>query len=321
MQTYILRRLLFVIPTIVGVTIVVSGIVRLLPGDAVDILVDQFQGTVEEKQTYKADLRGQLGLDTSWPEQYGTWAWNALQGDFGTSLVGRERTVWEDLRARIPVTVELGVIAFVVGLIVALPIGVMSALKQDTATDYGGRSFAIALIALPSFWMATLVIAVIIPALGLPALPIRYHGLFDDPVENLKQMWVPGVILGVSLAGVIMRLMRSQMLEVLRQDYVRTARAKGLRERSVVSRHAVKNAVIPVITLIGVQIPILIGGTVVLESIFVLPGLGVRLLAALGARDIPIILAINLFIGTAVVLSNLFVDAAYFLLDPRIRVS
>ena len=175
------------------------------------------------------------------------------------------------------------------------------------------------LLALPSFWVATLVIAILIPRLGLPSLPIRYHGLFSDPVENIKQMWVPGVILGIALAGAVMRLTRSQMLEVLRQDYVRTAWAKGLRERTIISRHALKNALIPVITLIGIQVSIVIGGAIVLEQIFVLPGLGIRLLRALGQRDIPVILAINLFVATAVVLANLLVDVAYSALDPRIR--
>ncbi len=319
MHQYLIRRLLLVIPTIIGVTIIVSGIVRLLPGDAVDILTDQRSGTAEEIAQYKADLRDQLGLDRSWPEQYGDWVWGVVQGDFGNSLAGSGVSVWDDLKPRLAVTLELALIGLVVGVSLAIPIGMYSALRQDTAGDYASRSFAIMLLALPSFWVATLVIAILIPRLGLPSLPIRYHGLFDNPIENIKQMWVPGVILGVALAGAVMRLTRSQMLEVLRQDYVRTAWAKGLRERTIISRHALKNALIPVITLIGIQVSIVIGGAIVLEQIFVLPGLGIRLLRALGQRDIPVILAINLFVATAVVLANLAVDVAYSALDPRIR--
>ena len=319
MQQYLLRRLLLVVPTIIGVTIVVSLIVQILPGDAVDILTDQQSGSPEELAQFREDLRHELRLDRSWPEQYADWIWGVVQGDFGTSLVSSERTVWEDLSARIPVTLELAFIALVVGVLIGVPIGVFSALRQDTLGDYAGRSVAIGLLAIPNFWIATIIISILIPLVGLPSLPIRYHGLFADPIENLKQMWVPGTILGLGLAGITMRLTRSQMLEVLRQDYVRTAWAKGLRERTIIGRHALRNALIPIVTVIGVQISIVISGSVVMESIFVLPGMGLRLIRALGARDIPVILAINLFVAIAVVLANLIIDLAYSTIDPRIR--
>ncbi len=319
MTKYLLRRLLLIIPTLIGASIIISGLVRLLPGDAVDVLVAEYRGSAADLEVESAKLRAQLGLDQSWPEQYANWLWGVLQGDFGHSLQGGQRSVLDDLKARIPVTVELGLIALLVGTGLAIPIGVYSAIRQDTTRDYVARSFAIIFLAVPSFWLATLVISIVIPVLDLPLIPIRFHGFLDQPIENLKQMWVPGVILGVALAGGVMRLTRAQMLEVLRQDYVRTAWAKGLRERTVVTRHALRNSLIPIITLIGIQVPFVIGGSVVLEFIFVLPGMGLRLLRALGERDVPVILGINMIVVFVVVLANLLVDITYSILDPRIR--
>ena len=319
MTKYLLRRLLLIIPTLIGASIIISGLVRLLPGDAVDVLVAEYRGSAADLEVESAKLRAELGLDQSWPEQYATWLWGVLQGDFGHSLQGGQRSVLDDLKARIPVTVELGLIALLVGTGLAIPIGVYSAIRQDTTRDYIARSFAIIFLAVPSFWLATIVISIVIPVLDLPLIPIRFHGFLDQPIENLKQMWVPGVILGVALAGGVMRLTRAQMLEVLRQDYVRTAWAKGLRERTVVTRHALRNSLIPIVTLIGIQVPFVIGGSVVLEFIFVLPGMGLRLLRALGERDVPVILGINMIVVFVVVLANLLVDITYSILDPRIR--
>ena len=321
MSKYLLRRLLLIIPTLIGASIIISGLVRLLPGDAVDVLVAEYRGSAADLEVESAKLRAQLGLDQSWPEQYATWLWGVLQGDFGHSLQGGQRSVLDDLVARIPVTVELGLIALLVGAGLAIPIGVYSAIRQDTTRDYIARSFAIIFLAVPSFWLATIVISIVIPVLDLPLIPIRFHGFLDQPIENLKQMWIPGVILGLALAGGVMRLTRAQMLEVLRQDYVRTAWAKGLRERTVVTRHALRNSLIPIITLIGIQVPFVIGGSVVLEFIFVLPGMGLRLLRALGERDVPVILGINMIVVFVVVLANLLVDITYSFLDPRIRYS
>ena len=321
MQQYVIRRLLLMIPTIIGVTIIVSGIVRLLPGDAVDILAEQFQGTVEEQESYETELRKELRLDRSWPEQYGDWVWNVARGKLGTSLYGNERDVWSDLRPRIAVTVELALLGLLIGTTIAIPLGIFSALKRNTIADYGIRSLAIAFLAVPTFWLATIVIAIIIPKLGLSPLPIRYHGLFENPIENIKQLWVPSMILGLALAGIVMRITRSQILEALQQDYVRTASSKGLRKFTVINRHVMKNALIPIITIIGVQISLVISGSVVLETIFVLPGLGLRLIRALGERDIPVILGINLFVAIFVILANLFIDIAYSALYPRLKLS
>jgi peptide/nickel transport system permease protein len=217
-----------------------------------------------------------------------------------------------------PVTAELGLLAMLIGLAIAIPIGVISAVRQDTWSDYVGRSVAIGLLAIPAFWLGTLVIT-------LPSVwwgwtpPLRYTRLLDDPLKNLGHVMIPAFILGLGLSGTLMRLTRAQMLEVLRQDFVRTAAAKGLAERAVVMRHALKNAFIPVLTLLGLQVSILVGGTVVLESVFVLPGMGRYLLEAVQYRDYPVIQGLNLIFATVIILANLIVDLLYGWLDPRVR--
>jgi peptide/nickel transport system permease protein len=312
MQVYLVRRLLLVIPTLLGVSIIVFALVRLLPGDAVAMLLQDYAQGADG-----AALRAQLGLDRPAYVQYVEWLGAVLHGDLGTSL--RSKTaIGAELATRIPVTLELGLLALLVGLLVAIPVGVLSAVRQDTRVDYLARSTAIALLAIPGFWLGTLVIT-------LPSVwwqwtpPLRYTRLFDDPGKNLAQVIVPAVILGLALSGTLMRLTRAQMLEVLRQDFVLTAHAKGLAERAVVARHALKNALIPVLTLLGLQISVLIGGTVVLESVFALPGMGRYLLEAVQYRDYPVIQAINLLFATVIVLANLVVDLLYGWLDPRLR--
>jgi len=312
MQVYLVRRLLLVIPTLLGVSIIVFALVRLLPGDAVAMLLQDYAQGADG-----AALRAQLGLDRPVYVQYVEWLGAVLRGDLGTSL--RSKTaIGAELANRIPVTLELGVLALLVGLVVAIPVGVLSAVRQDTRVDYLARSTAIALLAIPGFWLGTLVIT-------LPSVwwqwtpPLRYTRLLDDPGKNLAQVIVPAVILGLALSGTLMRLTRAQMLEVLRQDFVLTAHAKGLAERVVVARHALKNALIPVLTLLGLQISVLIGGTVVLESVFALPGMGRYLLEAVQYRDYPVIQAINLLFAMVIVLANLVVDLLYGWLDPRLR--
>jgi peptide/nickel transport system permease protein len=226
--------------------------------------------------------------------------------------------VAEELLGRMPVTAELGVLAMLFGLAIAIPVGVIAAVRQDTWSDYIGRSLAIGMLAIPSFWLGTLVIT-------LPSVwwgwtpPLRYTRLLDDPMRNLGHVIIPAIILGLALSGSLMRLTRAQMLEVLRQDFVRTASAKGLAERAVVMRHALKNAFIPVLTLLGLQVSILVGGTVVLESVFVLPGMGRYLLEAVQYRDYPVIQGLNLIFATVIILANLLVDLLYGWLDPRVR--
>lgn len=312
MHLYLARRLLLVVPTLIGVSVVVFALVRMLPGDAVAMLLQDYAYARDAEE-----MRARLGLDRPVYVQYVEWLGAVLQGDLGVSL--RSKTpVAQELASRIPVTAELGLLAMLVGLAVALPIGVLSAVKQDTWPDYLARSGAIGMLAIPSFWLGTLVIT-------LPSMwwgwtpPLRYTRLLDDPARNLGHVIIPAIILGLALSGALMRLIRAQMLEVLHQDFVRTAAAKGLTDRAVVFRHALKNTFIPIVTLLGLQVSVLVSGTVVLESIFVLPGMGRFLLEAVQYRDYPAIQALNLIFASAIVLANLVVDLLYVWLDPRVR--
>ncbi len=314
MHKYVLNRLALAVPTLLGISLIVFGLVRFLPGDAVTMLLQDFSYGKDAD-----DLRHKLGLDRPMHVQYLEWLGGVVRGDFGNSL--RSNTpIGEELLRRLPVTIQLGVMGLVFGIIVAIPIGVFAAVRQDTLLDYLFRSSAIAMLAIPGFWLGTLVVT-------LPSVwwrwtpPLRYTPLFDDPGRNLQQMVIPAIILGLALAGSLMRLTRAQMLEVLRNDYIRTAWAKGLSERVVIFGHALKNGIIPVVTLLGLQVAIVISGTVVLESIFSLPGMGRYLLEAIQYRDYPVIQAINLIFAAFILSANLFVDLVYGWLDPRVRYS
>ena len=319
MRQYILRRILLIIPTMIGVTMVVSLLTELLPGDFIDVLLADHVGQGEDVEALRAKWEAELGWDQPWIVRYGQWLWNLLQGDLGTSLIGAFQTVNEELATRIPVTLELGVLALLVGVAIALPVGIISAVRQDSIADYIFRGAAILALSVPGFWLAVIVIRIVFPQLGLPSLPLLYQDPTEDLLENLRQMYVPAIILGVGLAGPVMRLTRGEMLEVLRQDYVRTARAKGLQENSVIVRHAMRNALIPVLTLIGLSASILVGGSVIMESIFSLPGMGLRMITALKDRDIPVVMGIMVVIAIVVIVANLLIDIAYSLVDPRIR--
>ncbi len=380
MTQYIFRRLLLMIPTLIGVSLLITALLRLLPGDAVDILVtenavgggsqafkeivdgrlvaagidpiqagfgdriaieneliagqlkregiDFATATDAHKQaarntiafdSYKDKIRAEMGLDKNYVEQWWSWATGMLRGDFGSSIVGG-RPVADELKRRIPASVELGVLALLTSIVVAIPIGVLSAVRQDSAIDYTTRSMAIAMLALPSFFVATIVIALAARLFNY-SFPIFYKDIWEDPVENLKLVLVPALILGFSLSGQLMRLTRAQMLEVMRQDYMRTARAKGLRERAAIVHHAVRNAFIPVVTVIGLQIPVLIGGSLVLEQIFGIPGVSRYLFESIIRRDFPPIIGINIVVAATIVFANLVVDVLYGYLDPRIRFS
>jgi len=316
MQTYVARRLLALVPTLFFASLIVFVTVRLIPGDVIDLMLSQ--NDVSASKLTRDQLIAALGLDKPMWEQYGLWMGGILlRGDFGQSL-WQSTPVAELLLARMPVTLELGLLALIVGLTVAIPIGVYSAVRQDTGGDYVARSFSILMLAVPSFWMGTMVM--VFPSIWWGWSPeVRFVPFFADPVQNLKQMIIPAIILGTSLSAVSMRLTRTMMLEVLRQDYIRTAWAKGLSEHLVVSRHALRNALIPVVTLIGVQAPLLIGGAVIMEQIFVIPGMGLLLLDAVFQRDYPIITGVFLVVGVAIMLLNLLIDLSYGLLDPKVR--
>ena len=315
MKTYIIRRLFLTIPTLFILSILVFLSVRFIPGDVIDVLmVQQYGESVVDREL----LERRLGLDVPAYVQYGRWIGGIFRlGTLGTSLLGRY-AVEAKIVATLPVTIELGVMAIVIGLLIALPVGVYSAIRQDTAADYLGRSIAIIGLATPNFWLALLVM--IYPALWWGWAPsMRMIPFTVDPVRNLGMFIIPAAIVGTAMAASTMRMTRTMMLEVLRQDYIRTAWAKGLKERAVIIRHALKNALIPVITLVGFQLPILVGGAVIVETIFSLPGLGRLFVDALNSRDYPVIQGINLFFATAVVGINLMIDLAYAFLDPRVR--
>ena len=252
--------------------------------------------------------------------QYGRWLGgiSLLHGTLGESLMGQSGAVEEKIIDRLPVTVELGVLAILIGLVIALPVGIYSAIRQDTAVDYAGRTVAIIGLATPNFWLGIMVM--IYPAIWWGwSPPLELVSFTEDPLGNLWGFLIPSLILGTASAAATMRMMRTMMLEVLRQDYIRTAWSKGLRERVVIIRHTIKNALIPVVTLIGLQLPILVGGAVIMENIFNLPGIGRLLVNALNERDYPMVSGVNLFFATGVVLLNLLIDLIYPYLDPRVR--
>ena len=316
MQAYIVRRLLALVPTLFFASVIVFVTVRLIPGDIIDLMLSQ--NDIAAAKMGREQLERALGLDQPMWLQYWRWVGKILfHGDFGNSL-WQSTPVGEFLFARLPITFELGLMALIVALSIAIPIGVYSATRQDSAGDYIARSFSILMLAIPSFWIGTMVM--VFPSIWWGWSPrIQFVSFSVDPLANLSQMVAPAVILGFGLSALTMRLTRTMMLEVLRQDYIRTAWAKGLGERLVVSRHALRNALIPVVTLIGLQAPLLIGGAVIMEQIFVIPGMGLLLLDAVSQRDYPVITGVFLIVGVAVMVINLIVDLSYGLLDPKVR--
>lgn len=314
MGGYLIRRLAALVPSLFIASLIVFAAIRLAPGGVVDQMLAQNETATAAD---RARIEASLGLDRPVWEQYVAWAGNALQGDLGRSL-WRNESVSELIAARLPITMELGALALLISISLALPIGVYSATHQDRIGDYIARSASIVLLAVPGFWLGTMVM--VFPSVWWRWSPaIEFTPLFEDPLRNLSHMLVPALLLGLSLAAYTMRLTRTMMLEILRQDYVRTARAKGLAERAVVFRHALRNGLIPIVTLIGLQAPILIGGAVIMEQIFVVPGIGSLLLEAVAQRDYPIVTGVFLVVGVAVMLINLIVDLSYGALDPRVR--
>ncbi|MGE0600836.1 MAG: ABC transporter permease [Dehalococcoidia bacterium] len=315
MTNYIIRRLLLAIPTVLLVMFMTFMMLRLVPGSLVDtILADRPYSTPEDR----AKLEKQLGLDEPIPTQFARYVGNVLQGDLGESP-WTTTPVTTELERRLPVTIEFGIMAIFIGLIVSLPIGVLSAIRQDTISDYASRSFAILALSVPYFFTATIII-VFGPKWGWTP-PLIYKGWSDGPLSHLYYFLAPATLLGLSLGGGVMRLTRTMVLEVLRQDYIRTAWAKGLRERSVILRHAMKNALIPVITIVGLQVGTAISGTIILETIFNMPGVGRYFVGAILQRDYPSVQGVVLVLATVIVIVNLIVDLSYAWLDPRIRYS
>ena len=330
MRAYLIRRLLLIIPTLWILTTLVFLSVRFIPGDTVDVMVGELEAQGVEVD--RAAIERMLGLDVPAWVQYGRWIgvlptphWitgesefnGLLQGTLGDSLLGF-RSVEEKIIDRLPVTIQLGIMAILIGLVIALPVGIYSAIRQDTAADYAGRSIAIVGLATPNFWLGIMVM--IYPGIWWGwAPPLELVAFTEDPLGNLAVFIIPSLILGTASAAATMRMTRTMMLEVLRQDFIRTAWSKGLKETVVVVRHAIKNALIPVVSLVGLQLPILVGGSVIMENIFNLPGLGRLMVHALSDRDYPVVSGINLFFATGVVGINLLIDLVYAVVDPRVR--
>ena len=318
MGAYVIRRLLWIPVTIILTTVVVFLLVRFIPGDIVDTIQAQMAANGGAETVDRNAIEHALGLDVPVYVQYGRWIGKiVVHGDMGTSL-RTQQAITPQILKRIPLTFELGLMGILVGLVISLPIGVYAAIRQDTITDYILRSIAILLISVPSFWIGTLVI--LYPSIWWGwTPPMEFISFFKNPLGNLGMMIIPALVLGSAQTGVTMRMTRTMILEVLRQDYIRTAWSKGLSERVVVLRHAIKNAFIPIVTMIGAGIPTLIGGSVIIEQIFNLPGMGRLMYDSLLGRDYPIVSAINLIMAILVIFTNLFVDVTYGWLDPRIH--
>jgi peptide/nickel transport system permease protein len=314
---YIVHRVLLFIPVVLGVTIVVFVLERVLPGDIVHLMQGEGGANANLQPDQIAAFKHTLGLDKPIPVQYLIWLKGFVTGNLGTSVWTREPVLGEIAR-RLPVTVELTLLAVMISLIIALPVAVLSAVRQDSALDYGARILSIAGLAVPGFWLGAIIIT--IESSWFQYLPPPgYDSLFTSPWNNLQQVFWPSFVLAVGFAATVMRLLRSTLLEVLREDYVRTARAKGLRERAIVLRHATRNAILPVLTLIGNYTGYLLGGTVIIETVFSLPGLGRLTVDSILQKDFPQVQANIVVLALGFVLVNFLVDISYGIIDPRIR--
>ena len=313
MTGYILRRIAIAIPTLILVSIGIFLMVRLLPGDIIDIL---FGGDQTASEEVKEQAREQLGLNGSYLEQYWRWITGVVQGDFGFSLRNTE-PVSNIVGDALVVTLELVVLALLIALLIAVPLGVISAVRRDTGWDVVARVGGLVGLSVPSFWLATLLLLFTSRVFGWVP-PLTYISPFDDPIGNLSQFILPAISISVFTMAIVMRMVRATMLEVLGQDYVRTARAKGVGRKTVISKHALRNALIPVVTIVGFEIGVLIGGAAIIETIFGLPGIGYVLLQAIFGRDYPVIQAMTLLIAFTFIFANLLVDILYGVLDPRI---
>jgi peptide/nickel transport system permease protein len=314
MASFIFRRLLLLIPVLLGVSIVVFVLIRLIPGDAALLAIGVDQRVTPE---IREQVRKSYGLDQPQPVQYLRWMGHLLQGDLGTSLRTR-RSVNEELGLRLPVTVELAVLAALLGTLPALIAGVVAAVRRNSALDYAATVATLLGISVPNFLLAILLVLVF--CLWLRWLPpIGYVELTKDPLGNLRTMILPALSLSLPLAAVLMRNTRSAVLEVLSQEHVRVARAKGLPEKRVLGRHVMLNAALPILTVAGIQVASLLGGTVIIETIFGLPGVGRYIYEAISNRDYPVVQGVTLVIATIFVVVSMTVDVLYAVLDPRLR--
>ena len=320
MRAYAIRRFLMIIPTLFLITLILFLLFQFIPGDVVDMIVanSSWQQEMGTESEVDADaIRHMLGIDRPIWEQYVSWIDGFFRGDFGESMF-TGRSLLEDLSTRLPVTLELGIMSLVLTILCSVPIGVYAAIRQDTVWDYILRSLSILFLAIPAFWVATLVMVYPAQWWGWSP-PVGYIPISEDFWGNIGQFIIPAAILGMFTSGGLMRVTRTMMLEVLRQDYIRTAWSKGLKERVIIFRHAVKNTLIPVITIAGGMIPALLGGSVIIEQIFSLPGMGRYLLRAVIDRDMLIVVGWNFMMSAFIMVIILLTDLAYAYVDPRIR--
>jgi len=310
---YALKRVLVAIPTLIGISIIIFLMVRLLPGDYIDISLGADQSASPEQ---RAAAREQLGLNGSYPEQYWRWVSHFIQGDFGFSFRNTE-PVSDVLVNAVPITLELVLLGLLIAVAIGLPLGVLSAVKRDSTHDYLARVGGLIGVSIPSFWLATLLLLFTSRVFGWVP-PLTYTPIYENPIKNLSQFILPAISISVFTLAIVMRMVRATMLEVLGQDYVRTARAKGVKRKVVVSRHALRNALIPVVTIVGFEVGILMGGSAIVEIIFGLPGVGNTLINAIFNRDYPVVQGATMMIAVIFIFANLFVDLLYGVLDPRI---
>ena len=317
MRGYVAKRILLFIPTLFLVTALVFLLLRIIPGDPARLLLSGEEGLQEYTDEDLIALQAKLGTDKPLVQQYGVWVWGLVRFDFGESIY-YSAPVWDDIKVRFPINVELTVLALLMSFAVAIPLGVVSALNQDRPVDYASRVITIIGIALPNFWVAIMLLYVLSAYFDwLP--PLAYVDFQDGPWENLQQMFFPALALATSHTAFVARITRSATLEVFREDYIRTARSKGLAETIVITRHALKNAMLPVITVLAYEFGRLMGGTVVIESVFGIPGLGALLITSITNRDYPAIQGIVVVITVLVLVLNVVTDLVYAWLNPRIR--
>jgi peptide/nickel transport system permease protein len=310
---YVLKRVLVTIPTLIGISILIFMMVRLLPGDIVSVLGGADIGSDPELMKR---AREQLGLNGSYPEQYWRWVSGIAHGDLGFSLRNTQ-PVSEVLLNALPITFELVFLGLLIAVVIGLPLGVLSAVKRDSKHDYAARVGGLIGVSIPNFWLATLLLLFTSRVFGWVP-PLTYVPFYEDPIANLSQFILPAIAISVFTLAIVMRMVRATMLEVLGQDYVRTARAKGVKQKVVISRHALRNALIPVVTVVGFEVGILMGGSAIVEIIFGLPGIGNTLINAIFNRDYPVVQGATMMLAFIFIFANLLVDLLYGVLDPRI---
>ena len=315
MGKYILKRFLLMIPTLFGVAALIFFLIRVVPGDVVELRMAGDRGVVDQKMLEVE--RARFGLDKPLWHQFGVWVWGMARLDFGTSM-WTGAPIWQEIRLRFALSLQVAIMATIVAVMLAIPLGVVSALKQDTWVDYAVRIFSIAGLATPSFWLGiVLILVLLITFKWLP--PMVYTPFWVNPWQNLAQLIWPAVAVGYRYSAVATRMTRSAMLEVLREDYIRTARAKGLVEKLILSRHALKNAMLPVLTVVGLEFAFLLGGLVVTEQVFNLNGLGLLFVQAVAHRDYTLTQALVMLVAGAFIVVNFLMDITFAWLDPRIR--